>query len=802
MGIVVLGVSLAVALVLPVVSFLRASRAARETRQLTLEVAALRRELEALRGAGSGDAPEAPATSDAAWHATVQALNQGRIDAPPVTGPEPASESMPDTPEPAGPATTDPTARAGPAAPAAPASGDAGTAGTWPPPLPATPASQPIDAAAALEQRIGARWLLYAGMAALILGLSYFVKFAFDNGWVSEPLRVAVGLAAGVALIVAGLRFSRRGLALFGHVLAGGGIVALYVALYAALHMYALIGPGTAFVAMVLVTGLSAALADREHSQALAMLALAGGFATPALIGGEGSQLVLFTYVVLLVAGAALLAFKHAWPLLSLVAYALTVLTVLVWAVTSYTPAAWLRTELFLTLYVVIFMAVLLGLRRRAGADLASRAVAAVLLSAPLLYHVASISVLAPQPGALLVYFVLSTVAALSVSHHTHLPWLRSVVLLLVALPLMAWMTGLRRPGWYAGAIITTCAVYLLHLAGQWRDVSDDEEPAEVPIAEVVHTHLNGLFLPAALYLFLETRAAWWNAPMLTGLALWNAGLAFFTLGWMRVLAWQFGAVAATLTAVAIGAWFDGPAVAVGWAMEAAALGRFALVHRNAWLGAGSGALFVIAALRLIDVLGEPLAVSSWPVVNTRALAAAVVIGAAAWMARLLRQAGRADAPARTLLILGGHVLAVAWLSAEIHAIFGARAYAASSGGRPSGAARAELFEQVALSVSWALYAVGLIAAGMLRRYAPVRYLGIALFGLTIVKVLLRDIAELDRVYQMLSVLGVGALLLLASYLYQRMAPAAPSAPSPDRAWDPAATDGPPPPDGAAEPLD
>jgi uncharacterized membrane protein len=88
----------------------------------------------------------------------------------------------------------------------------------------------------------------------------------------------------------------------------------------------------------------------------------------------------------------------------------------------------------------------------------------------------------------------------------------------------------------------------------------------------------------------------------------------------------------------------------------------------------------------------------------------------------------------------------------------------------PAGAARAELAQQVALSVAWALYAVGLVAAGFRRGYAPARYLAIALFALTILKVLTKDIAELDRVYRMLSVLGLGALLVAASYLYQRMA--------------------------------
>ena len=109
-------------------------------------------------------------------------------------------------------------------------------------------------------------------------------------------------------------------------------------------------------------------------------------------------------------------------------------------------------------------------------------------------------------------------------------------------------------------------------------------------------------------------------------------------------------------------------------------------------------------------------------------------------------------------LIIGANVLAIAWISAEIALVFGERAYASSAAGLPAGAARAELAQQVALSVAWALYAVGLVAAGFRRGYAPARYLAIALFGLTILKVLTKDIAELDRVYRMLSVLGLGRI--------------------------------------------
>ena len=61
-----------------------------------------------------------------------------------------------------------------------------------------------------------------------------------------------------------------------------------------------------------------------------------------------------------------------------------------------------------------------------------------------------------------------------------------------------------------------------------------------------------------------------------------------------------------------------------------------------------------------------------------------------------------------------------------------------------------------------------LVAIGIARRYAPIRYLAIVLFAATIGKVFLVDLAELDRVYRVLSVIGLGVLLIVASYLYQR----------------------------------
>lgn len=796
-GIVFLGASLAVAFVLPVISFLRATQANHRSEALAREVQALRVEVEALRIRGVSPAPES--TTAAAWQAQVRDLAgaetsrttrgetpharsdetspaeassqaRGRAAVTPSVPPDAAAGTMDHATE------TTAADRAG-ALGAGKPHDSAVAAGPPAPPVPpvTAPAAVAMPHAArpdTLEERIGARWLLYAGIGALILGVSYFIKFAFDNGWVSEPLRVAVGLLIGGGLVGAGQRFVQRGLLFFGHALSGGGLVVSYVALYAALHVYRLIGTTTAFTAMLLVTLLGTWLADRHRVQVLGALAVLGGFVTPVLVGGEGAQVTVFLYNALLLGGALSLVLRHTWAGVAVLSYGLVVFMTGAWIASYYRPAVGLRTLLLVTLHLVLVVGMAIVLRRRREQSPAALPASWLLLTAPVLYHFLALWLIGRAHGRFLVYLLLATVAGLSAAYHAGWRWARLVVLCLVALPFIDWLGELVTPRWYTAGLVAALALYLLHLAAQWRDLSDDEPGAAVPMAEDVHTHATGLFLPLALYVFLEDHASWWNAPMLTTLAAWNLGIAAVLRRRLPRLAGQFLALSGTLGAIAISEWFDGPVVAIGWALEGAALGYAAMRAGNLWLDRGSLVLFAGAAITLVDALVSPLPVGTWPVVNTRTLAAVVVMGAMAWLAARIDDDHDSPLPhamARHVLVIAAHMLAIGWISAEIVHLFGQRAYAASAAGQPAGVARAELAQQVALSVAWALYAVGLVAAGFRRQYAPARYLAIAVFGLTLVKVMTKDIAELDRVYQMLSVLAVGALLVAASYLYQRV---------------------------------
>ena len=48
-----------------------------------------------------------------------------------------------------------------------------------------------------LEKFIGENLINKIGILILVLGISYFVKFAIDKDWINEPARVGIGILAG-----------------------------------------------------------------------------------------------------------------------------------------------------------------------------------------------------------------------------------------------------------------------------------------------------------------------------------------------------------------------------------------------------------------------------------------------------------------------------------------------------------------------------------------------------------------------------------------------------------------------------
>jgi hypothetical protein len=78
------------------------------------------------------------------------------------------------------------------------------------------------------------------------------------------------------------------------------------------------------------------------------------------------------------------------------------------------------------------------------------------------------------------------------------------------------------------------------------------------------------------------------------------------------------------------------------------------------------------------------------------------------------------------------------------------------------------LARDMTYSIGWSLFALGLLFIGMVRKIAAIRYAGIALLVVTLLKLFLHDLANLDQLYRIAAFIGVSFVLIGASYLYQR----------------------------------
>ena len=84
------------------------------------------------------------------------------------------------------------------------------------------------------EALLGGKVMNLIGAIALILGAGFFLKYAFDNNWLNEIMRVLIGGTAGLLLIGGGMRLHSRDLSIFAQGLIGAGVAILYLTVYAA----------------------------------------------------------------------------------------------------------------------------------------------------------------------------------------------------------------------------------------------------------------------------------------------------------------------------------------------------------------------------------------------------------------------------------------------------------------------------------------------------------------------------------------------------------------------------------------
>lgn len=583
------------------------------------------------------------------------------------------------------------------------------------------------------EQWIGQRGLLAVGVVLLILAAGYLLKLAFDRGWISPALRCAGGGVAGVAVGVLGWRLYHRGLRTYGAALMGTGAAIVYLALWAAARLYALIPSGIGIAGLAVASLALAAVGYRLQIQALGSTAALGALFAPIVVGSDqASADALLIYLGVVGVTLGWVGAVRRWRLTSgLVAFSYFGLgsagiqTAVPWGLLAYAlvggtgglmlglRARWPETR-FLSFGGAWGLLAVAATRMVAHWPIVA---GAIVLASPIWWRALRSPTIWPDPAVTssdrrwspqeTLYFYLTPLLVALSLRPLQPEWFarhEGAAALIVALPYLA--AGFARYGVPFALAGTTALALAAH--AQWAGIG------------AVWVLLGLTLLWATLDHVLERADGRWYALLAVAAALGR--LLFANLvgrgdGPAFLDAWALSLWLALLTivALAMGLWKLGGYEDHPTSQRHDPHRPFAHTTSST-----SGRGLHEQWLELGDTLPLRIPPLLW-----------VMAGA---------------------LLLGG-------VTGELDRFVGQRGFAADT---------AQLVSGFSVSAWWAVFAGGLVVFGFYRKLMPVRVAGLIVAALAVAKVVLYDLSRLDALYRVASVFILAVVSLLVAYLYHR----------------------------------
>ncbi len=654
------------------------------------------------------------------------------------------------------------------------------------------------------EALIGGKILNRIGALALIIGVGFFLKYAFDNDWISETMRVLMGAAAGGALLFFAERTHKKDFKIFAQGLVGAGVAILYLSVYAAFNFYHLVPQVVAFGLMSGVTMITLWLALKYDSLAVTLLGWAGGFLTPIMLSTDvANEIGLFTYVALLDAGLlAIVLSKEKWIVLEPLSLAATAMMYFLWFVSDYTPDKFMPTLFFLVLFWMLFFGVeaFRSLRSSSSTLMVRNATAVaaailiftglynlfepsrhawmgfatLLLAVPHYFMFVKLKSSAEANSLSLQRFVLTAIILLLTATAIQFERFETVIAWSLEIALIVW-AGTKwkmKSVWGFGVVMFVAALFkLLFSFGGLVYIPLEEFKLLLTLRAPAH-----ILLAASMYFCAELLQKEESGST-----------AILDYAWCFV-AFVFVSVETNDLFERWRLYADGDmrdllsykrflTLSIVWLAYALALNFFCNERqRHAWRHAG----LAIAALAVL--VGVFAGISFNPIelftflLNYRVLTLVLLIAGMVTLTRLHRR--YAPEAKFKKQFAGGLSIAVVVLgfvlvTGETRDFFQQKIHALESPtewteGTNLELDRLENMKQLSLSGVWLLSSILIMLAGLWRRVRNLRLVAIALFGFTILKIFIYDLSFLQTLYRIFSFMGLGVILLGVSYLYQK----------------------------------
>ncbi len=216
-------------------------------------------------------------------------------------------------------------------------------AGQTPPPLPASQFSRSTQSTESeetvekrpggrdLESWIGAEWLTWIGVVAILFGTAFFLAVSLDTHPLAGMGQVAIGAGVAVGFLAVGSWLLGRTGFFLAQGLLGGGTALLFLAIYAATEFHGLLETPVAYVFLALTSVAGAVLAVSKDSRTVATLTLIGALLTPLVMEPQPQHSLFFPYLFFVNLGTVVVRLRKDWPALVLGAYLATVFLVFLW---------------------------------------------------------------------------------------------------------------------------------------------------------------------------------------------------------------------------------------------------------------------------------------------------------------------------------------------------------------------------------------------------------------------------------------------------------------------------------------
>ena len=350
--------------------------------------------------------------------------------------------------------------------------------------------------------------------------------------------------------------------------------------------------------------------------------------------------------------------------------------------------------------------------------------------------------------SALVFAFIISRLISLGTSRRMWLGWIVIFAGLLVAkfviidtlIYRMFWPVGT------AGAVVNlqtmTAAVVVASLGAMQWIAGNVERDSNAPAS------LGSRFAMLALFV-----VAWTGTFEIERFVVFHPGLVSpWSMEQFKQMAWTMWWIACAAGGFVIGLWLDRNAIPEkGWAKS---LPRIVMILAVKFMVVDALFWRIIHRVTLATV-----------VANVQTLTAAIVMGGLILIVTLgLPGSPEATRQRRVRAGFMALILTLLAVSLEIDRFF-------------EGPGAAGLFtdprlaKQVAFSIAWSLFAVGSVAGGFGIRLASLRYFGLTLLAVTLLKVVTVDLSQISTGYRILSFLGLGLLMLGTSVLYGKLSP-------------------------------